>query len=128
MGHKPLLLDSKTLRPLPGALWDISCERCDKRQARWELFGPAVGSVRKGEPICSMCWLYESDWGKPRREDIDAFIADVEDETKRPFKRLEDGRLWSCSDANRILSAIAVTSRLFAVRGMVQKAEGIDES
>jgi hypothetical protein len=123
MGHKPLILDPKVMRPLPGALWDISCDMCDKRQARWELATPELLSVRKGTPVCSLCWLYESEWGKPRRDDIDHMIADVETEVGREFKRTEDGRLWSCADANRILSSIALTSRLFNVRGMVREAE-----
>ena len=105
--HKPLIFPPKSLRPLPQSLWDIACEWCNKRQSRWE-----IPKGRAGEPLCSMCWLYESEWAKPRREDVDMLIREVETETGEQFKRLEDGRLWSCEDADRIVGAIAVTSRI----------------
>lgn len=127
MPHKPLLLDPKVLRPLPGALWDLSCEECDKRQARWELTQPdlilSIANPRKGVPICSLCWLYETDWGKERREDIDRMIVDVEAEVGREFKRAEDGRLLDCQDANRIVASVAVTSRVFNTRSMLQRVQ-----
>lgn len=133
MPHKPLILDPKTLRPLPQSLWGLSCAWCDKTQARWELSQPDI--LRKAEPICSLCWLYDSDWGRQHRHDIDLMIQDIEIECGSRFARLEAGttpdqaaRLCRCQDGDRVLAAIAVTSRVFAYRGLMRglTAEGSD--
>lgn len=68
--------------------------------------------------MCSLCWLYETEWGKERREDIDGMIRAVEARTEA-FRKTDDGRLWSCRDADRILGAIAVTSRIVSQRAML---------
>jgi hypothetical protein len=130
-GVPPLIVDPSRLFPLPQSMWDASCDHCDKRQSRWMFvpveMGPPVelsgqDSLRvKGHVICSLCWLYESEWGLKRREHIDAFIRDVELETKAVFARAEDGRLWSCKDADRILGAIALTSRIFVQHHIQQQ-------
>ena len=71
--------------------------------------------------ICALCWLYESVWGKKRREDLDEMIKDVEVAIDENFQRGDDDRLWACKDADRILGSIALTSRMFIMRG---KANG----
>jgi hypothetical protein len=115
--HRPIFIDPSVIRPLPQSLWGIYCDWCDKRQSKWELFLPeAPSNARKGVAICSVCWLYESEWGKKLSEDIALFIAAVEKEISRPFQRREDGALAECRDADRVLGAIAVTSRIFAYK------------
>lgn len=117
--RKPLIIDPRLFRPLPQALWDVACDRCDKRQARWGLWSPEKLEVVKGTPICSLCWLFESEWGKKRREDIDNFIHDIEVEVGKPFRRTDEGYLWSCVDANRVMCALVVTSRSFIYRNLI---------
>jgi hypothetical protein len=121
MPHKPLILNPNNLRPLPEAMWDVSCDKCDRRQARWEFFPSDSPDARKGFMICSLCWLYESEWGKKRREDIDQMIRDVELSTEQIFQRAKGGLLWSCKDADRILGSIALTSRMFLYRGALTR-------
>lgn len=111
---KAVFLDPELLRPLPPSLWGHACSECDKRQSVWEL----PSEARKGAPVCSLCWLYETEWGKERREDIDGMIRAVEARTEA-FRKTDDGRLWSCRDADRILGAIAVTSRIVSQRAML---------
>jgi len=109
---RPLRLNSRLLRPLPQSLWNISCSMCDKRQSVWEHVDLDDLGARKGTPVCSLCWLYESEWGKKRREDLDQMIHAVEVEKGEIFRKMADGSLWSCRDADNILGAIAVTSRI----------------
>ena len=79
MAHKPLIINPRFIRPLPKAMWDVNCASCDKRQSRWQLFpSDAPEGVKGGILICSLCWLYDSQWGKTRREDLDQMIRDVE--------------------------------------------------
>jgi hypothetical protein len=124
---KAVYLDPKTLRPLPQALCGMSCSHCDKRQSVWEHWRPeAPSNAKKGDPMCSLCWLYESAWGKDRREDIDGMIRAVEMHTGEMFRKTDDGRLWSCRDADRILGSIAVTSRIVYQRTMLSRLGGDD--
>jgi hypothetical protein len=123
--HKPLILDPRALRPLPQALWGHACSKCDKAQSVWELFAGDPSS-RKGEPICSLCWLYESEWGQERRADIDAMIRAVEVQAEEIFRKELDGRLWACKDADRIMGAISVTSRIATQRALLHDLGGGD--
>lgn len=147
----PLLLDPDRLKPLPKDLWDVGCAHCAKPQAKWafkpsapepepnehgEITGPAK-IHREEDPytLCSLCFLYESEWGKRRRDQIDIKAAEIEVEMtnrvledaartgsmspeqfqsfKVTFARDEQGRLSDPKDANRILGAIAIASRIF---------------
>lgn len=127
--QRPIFLDPKVLRPLPKALWGHACSCCDKMQSVWELFETESEYVRrKGKPYCSLCWLYESDWGKERREDIDAMVRRAEITEDRIFRKANEGRLWSCKDADSILGFIAFTSRVATHHSMLQMIGGGDES
>lgn len=118
-----LIVSPERLRPLPKSMWDSNCAKCDKRQSRWQ-FIPVDQDPRKGGLLmCSLCWLYESAWGERRRADIDEMVREVEVQSGEIFHRGKNGRLWSCRDADRILGAIAMTSRMFLMRGKVQGGE-----
>ena len=110
---KFVFLDPRVLRPLPQSLWNISCAECDKYQSVWEHFSSELPSgARKGVPVCSLCWLYKSVWGKDNRGDIDRMICAVEAQREESFRKVGCDRLWSCRDADRVLGAISVTSRI----------------
>lgn len=119
---RPVYLDPLSLRPLAQALCGISCSMCDKRQSVWEL-----PSARRGEPVCSLCWLYESEWGKEHREDIETLVRAVEVYKGEMFKKTDDGRLLDCRDADHVLGSIAVTSRIARQRAMLASLGGDDE-
>jgi len=63
-------------------------------------------------PVCSLCFLYLSNWSKSRQEDLANMIRDVEAELKKEFTK-EDGRLVRAEDGDRILASLAITSRAF---------------
>lgn len=110
----PMTVDPTKLRPLPKDLWDIACSCCDKPHARWAMRTsvlpglPADGS--DAFALCSLCFLYESAWGKSRRAKTDKLIADVEKEIRAKFPRDPQGRLVKPDDATRIMAAIALSS------------------
>lgn len=103
------------LRPLPKAMQGVACEACDKRQAVWEH--TKTIRDRKGECVCSLCWLYSSGWTEGTADELDVLIQRVEDKMSVQFRRDEDGHLAVCADADRILGAIVMSSRLFLLRG-----------
>lgn len=124
-----IFLDPRTLRPLPQSLWGHSCAWCDKAQSVWELFeAEKERARRKGKPLCSLCWLYESTWGREYRESLNELIRAVEAATDDTFQKTGDGRLWACRDADRLLGSIAVTSRIAAQRTRLQEIGASDES
>jgi hypothetical protein len=134
-GFQPLIVDPSRLYPLPQSMWDSHCDHCDKRQSRW-MFVPVdmvpiiqtqPGGRVKGHIICSLCWLYESEWGLKRREALDQMIREVELETMAVFAKTEDGRLFDCKDANRILAAIAMTSRIFVQRSRMRSEAAAED-
>jgi hypothetical protein len=123
--HKPLYVNPLFLRPLPETMRDMACSKCDKRQSQWEFVpSDAPAKSRGGFPICSLCWLYESDWGVAREEDIAAMIRSVEQSTNKVLQRAKGGRLWSCKDADAILSSVVVTSRIWAARELAAARDG----
>ncbi len=147
-----LLLDPDRLKPLPKDLWDMPCSSCQRVEAKW-AFMPSVpppgaeNAATEPEPytLCSLCFLYLSEWGKRRRGEIDKMVAAVEKELtdreldeaarkgtlppekfaeiKVEFPKDEDGKMMSNRDANRILGAIAVSSRMFVSK--LETAEAI---
>ena len=126
---KAVFLDPALLRPLPQPLWGHACSMCDKRQSVWDHLAPELPSnARRGEPMCSLCWLYETEWGKERREDIDGMIRAVEVHLGEIFRKTDDGRLWVCKDGDRILGSIAVTSRIIKQRATLDLLGGSDGS
>lgn len=100
----------KELRPLPKAMWDTACAQCNRRQSCWTI---------ETNPICSTCYLYSSAWSQTNRTGIDSLIAEVEASVGKMFERDVDGRLARAGDADRILGAIVLTSRLFEVQNKV---------
>ncbi len=109
---KPLILNTNHLRPLDKKEWDGPCSCCGKKQARW-MFLPAnqEGAVS----ICGLCWLYESVWGQNRREEIFKYVRAVEEEIGAVFLKSK-GQLIRFQDADRLLGALALESRMFQLR------------
>jgi hypothetical protein len=120
--HKPLVIPPDRLRPLPENMWGTSCDKCDKRQANWEYWSPKLPPTeRRGYLVCSLCWLYRSDWGREHSADIAQYIALVEQSARVTFQRTANNQLLMCNDADRILGAIVLTSRMFVYRGRLMK-------
>lgn len=104
----PLIIDPRFLRPLPQSAWNATCSRCGEPRSRWEL--GMIG--REVKPVCSLCFLYHSQWGEKRLDQIHALVEEMERETGERFFRAADGRsLLQCKDADHALGAIAWVSR-----------------
>ena len=101
----PLIIDPKYLRALPKSLFRSACAKCDRLQAMWEM-GPADGECVF---LCSLCFLYESNWGKARLDQIYDMTDAVEKEAEVQFLRDVGGRrLLSSKDGDRLLGALAI--------------------
>jgi hypothetical protein len=114
-----LLLDPRYLQPLPKALWGVACSCCHRTVARWGLLDPALRSASAEDSLlalCSWCFLYKSEWGKRRQEDIKRLIKDTEDAMGAVFEKSEDSCLVKTDDADRILGSIAFVSRLVEMK------------
>lgn len=112
--HKPIYLDPNNIRPLPKSMQGVACSVCNKTQAVWER--TRVRTDQQGDPTCSLCWLYESKWGKDNGDQIGKLVSAVEDKLGRLFKKRDNAQLARCRDADRIMSAIVTTTRLFMAK------------
>jgi hypothetical protein len=108
-----LLINTNHLKPLLKEDWDGPCASCGKKRARW-MFIPSdeQGAVS----VCGLCWMYESQWGKNRASELAEFKAKVEREIGKSFL-VDKGKLVQFEDADRLLSAIALTSQIFQIQG-----------
>lgn len=116
---KPLLVNTRQLRMLDKESWNLACSACDKRQSKWEMVAPpsGAGTTETRVPICSTCFLYQSDWGKERAAHISEFLNEVisQPETKRKMVLGPTGALTNNDDADFVLGILALTSRRFEV-------------
>jgi len=112
---KPILIDPRFLRPLPKPMLNTACAKCDKRQAVWEL----GGLHEDRHAICSLCFMYESNWGRNRTAQLLELVTAVEAEAGEEFSKDDEGRLTNPQDANRIMASIALTSRMFKMQEKV---------
>lgn len=111
---KPLYIPAHEVRPLASAMRGMACCDCGKRQSVWEKTS-TVGQ-EKGLPICSLCFLYNSPWAKKKQSDLALFIVVVEQTANVFFEKTDDNKLANCKDADRIMSSIVLTTRLFHTR------------
>lgn len=120
-----LLIDPRTIRPLPKSLWGATCAWCDKRQSRWELL---LGRDQDAKIVCSVCMLYDSAWSSDKQQEIEQLIVDIESGGASKFLRDPLGRLVP-SRADQVMAAIAMTSRMFRLGDYKQrmKAKVMDE-
>jgi hypothetical protein len=111
-------------------MWDIACMQCDKPQARWSLGDPSSyhpGAVEETSlPICSLCFMFRSKWGRDNNEKIAALIGDIEFKIGSPFKRDPEGKLLHIADADRILQSVALISRIHGIKRIRNRAMGRD--
>lgn len=117
--NKPLIVDTRRLSMLDKEMWSVSCSVCDKRQSKWEMILPPSkpGTTETRTPICSTCFLYQSEWGKQRAAHISEFLNEViaAPETKRKMILGPNGALTNNDDADFVLGILALTSRRFEV-------------
>lgn len=102
----------RTLRPLPKRLWGHACSCCDKPWSRWAS-GPR--DLTTFEAICSICFLYRSEWGRSNKEKI-AWAVEVAQKEK-PVALDDNLRLVSPQDGDRILAAFATQARMNVLEG-----------
>lgn len=116
----PLIINPRLFRPLPEDMQGIACNSCEKTQAMWAMAVPNENNGPSDEiyTVCALCFLYESEWGKSRAEDIELLIKDVEDQQDKPFFRTAKGRLMFCEDADKILASIVLISKAVEVQSL----------
>lgn len=117
MALRPVEISPKVVRPLPKDMWGTACYTCNRPEAKWHFESPQYEDPMC---ICSICFLYKSEWGRQRREDIRALIAEIEKEHHLIFLRNERDELIAASDADRIFGTIVLTSAMFAMRSKVE--------
>jgi len=109
---KPVFIDGFTLKPLPMQFQGAACAKCGKLQGRWVITVPSQEPLT----VCSLCIMYEYPWGKRNKVDLEELVKHIEKELGKELPKNESGELRSCGDADRIVAAIAITSRVNFLR------------
>lgn len=118
MASSPLYVPAHRIRPLAPVMRGIACSLCNRRQSLWEC--TQTVQDQGGTPLCSLCFLYHSPWAEEQETgNLDAFIAAVEAHMGKLFVRADDSSLEDCGDADRILSSLVTTTRMFDLRAKV---------
>jgi hypothetical protein len=111
-----LTINSRMLRPLPEDLQNSACSVCNKRQARWHRGSPQR-DLSGDEIVCGLCYLYETEWGEAHAGSVAEFVQAVSSVAlDGPLALDASGKLIHCSDADRVLGSIALTSRMFRMQ------------
>lgn len=114
---KPIILDPRVVMPLPQEAWDTPCSGCGQPVSKWGVkIDPESSKVLV---ICSKCMMYKSNWGKKYEYDLRLLIREVERERNTVFVLDVDGLLM-VKDCDRLLSSIAITSRMLMKRMQIE--------
>lgn len=109
---QPVLLDPALMRPRMDAD-PCPCAHCARKSARWLWLKRTDEGASLWLTTCSLCWFYTTPWGTENAEGLAELIAATEQRMGRQFARTTDGKLLEAADADRILSAVSITSRIF---------------
>lgn len=108
-----LLLDPARIRALPEELREYNCSSCDRRAAGWAFRPTNKGEDPDPIPICSLCWLYLSNWARARVKEIPGFIERYEQTTGAQFHKDGDGRLVDHREGDAVLLQLLRASAVF---------------
>lgn len=108
-----LLLDPDRMRALPDELRDYSCSSCNRRNAGWAFLPSNKGEDPDPVPICSLCWLYLSNWARPRAKEVPEFIARFEQTTGKQFTKDAGGSLTDHRQADEIVAQLLRASAVY---------------
>ena len=106
-----ILIPPGFLKPAPKEFHGTSCATCDRPQASWEL----TRATKSGDVVflCSPCVLHRSPFASVPsvKNNLQQFIADVEESMGRPLARDAEGFLQG-ADADRVVFSIVLFSNL----------------
>jgi len=108
-----LLLDPDRMRALPDELREYNCSSCDRRSAGWAFLPSNKGTDPDPIPICSLCWLYLSNWARARVKEVPEFIDRFEQTTGTQFNKDGDGRLVDHREGDAVLLQLLRASAVF---------------
>ena len=97
------------IKPLTGDLRGTACEACSKVQSSWcaEIPHEEENQIF----VCSLCMLYDTEWGKKAHERIEVVILENE-KRGRTFQKDDSRHLTSAMEADNVLGSIVLALRL----------------
>jgi hypothetical protein len=108
-----LLIDPDRMRALPEELRDYNCSTCNRRNAGWAFLPSNKGPDPDPIPICSLCWLYLSNWARPRVREVPAFIARFEQTTGKKFTKDAGGALTDHRQGDEVVAQLLRASVVY---------------
>lgn len=108
-----LMIDPDRMRALPDELRDYNCSSCNRRNAGWAFLPTNKGPDPDPIPICSLCWLYLSNWARPRVKEVPEFIALFEQTTGKKFTRDGGGALTDHRQGDEVVAQLLRASAVY---------------
>jgi hypothetical protein len=108
---KPIRVDTTRIQMLDESMFNVACGVCEKLQSKWSIL-LKTDSKDEPMPVCSLCFLYESEWGRSRAEDLKGYLLEVTN--NNPTRKMllsADNKIASIKDADFILGILVWTSR-----------------
>ena len=103
-------VNPKLLKPLPIPLRGIACCMCERTQSSWQT--DWVTEDDDKVYLCSLCVLYETDWGRLERASIEAVIMRMQKARNTTFEKDPSNRLTLSRDADDVLGVVVLASRV----------------
>jgi hypothetical protein len=99
---------------------------CERSQACWQTEWDTADDDKAY--LCSLCIMYETDWGRNLRAGIEAVVIQFQtnrtDRGIAPFETDASNRLVVCKNADDVLGTIVLSGR---VAGIHNNIEGMKE-
>lgn len=108
-------LEPALLHPTPGPIRGTQCDFCNKPQSS---FWYGSGGPEPKIYVCSICVLYDSQWGKHFHAQIVETSSSIEKSRNKEFAKGEGSRLLDPKDADDVLGLIVLTGRVAMVSRM----------
>lgn len=108
---RQLYLSSKRCGPLPEDMRSV-CAHCNERLSCFGMLATEEGDkgVRFSERLvkfCSLCFYYETNWGKNRQKALNEYLSELEAESGYTFKRhFETGKLTDQYEVEALLTGL----------------------
>lgn len=120
---KPVLLNPDLFKLLPPELQDMQCGICNNQTAKWAYWDRKANPDGEPEPYCSFCAMYETNWGKSARADLDGIADEIEKAEDVKFIRNNLGSVTTIADCDRVMMSIYITNRMVMMSNKIAKEQ-----
>lgn len=111
-------MTSRKLNLLPVTLRGTACNMCERTQSSW--WTPYAGEDDDKLYLCALCVMYETEWGRRERPNIEGAVMDFQKGKDRVLEKDESNRLVHIADADAVLAVIVLSTKVAKAQSFSQ--------